>query len=89
MMLQTVYEPDTMQTRVRIIDAQPIEWVDADLLAELTDPTTDPPTNNVRVDVSGDQLDVFTFTDDYGQRFIYRLGHYDALRDAWQMEWPD
>lgn len=39
--------------------------------------------------VSGHQLDVLTFTDDVGQRFIYRLGDYEALYDAFLMEWPD
>jgi hypothetical protein len=33
--------------------------------------------------------DVLTLRDDYGQRFIYRIGDYDPATRTYEMEWPD
>lgn len=41
------------------------------------------------IEVDGDQLDRIVITDDYGQRFVYVLGKYEPLYDAFEMEWPD
>lgn len=69
--------------RVRIDQAPPQAYIGADLLMSAMD-------GEVRLmTVSGEGADIVTISDDFGQRFIYRLGAYEALYDAFEMEWPD
>lgn len=77
-------DPTTGQTRVRIDRADPRALISSELLEQITDGRCLP-----WAAVSGDQLDVITLADDHGQLFIYRLGQYDVLHNAFEMEWPD
>jgi hypothetical protein len=69
--------------RHRIDHADPCVLIAADLLMEATEGGLH------YIKVSGEALDVVTIADDYGQKFIYRLGNYSAEHDAFEMEWPD
>jgi hypothetical protein len=42
----------------------------------------------MHLDVHGD-VRVLTLADDFGQRYIYRLGEHDPLTLTTTMEWPD
>lgn len=69
--------------RIRIDRADPRTRISAQLLRQAME-------GECRlITVDGDELDRIVIADDYGQRFIYRLGKYEALYDAFEMEWPD
>ena len=84
-MFTRLWEPDRMRDTLRISHAQPVEWIDRELLEGAPDAAIPPP----YLQVAGDRRDVVMLSDDYGHRYIYRLGEYDAARDAFRMEWPD
>lgn len=84
MNLTRLYEPDKLTDRLLIEDAQPVEWLTAEMHEDIAEGRA-----GRWATLTGDQLDVVTFTDDYGHRYIYRLGEYDLLRNAFRMEWPD
>lgn len=73
-----VYRED-YPPRLRIERADPQIRITKELLdnARLDNPWTS---------VDGDRFEI---ADDYGKRYIYRIGEYDALTNTYEMEWPD
>jgi hypothetical protein len=69
---------------VYIDQADPRVLISAELFKQAVDGEYTP-----YIQVTGDDLDVVTISDDYSQAFIYRLGNYRAEHDAFEMEWPD
>ena len=74
----------TMSDRIRIRRADPRALISSELLDQISDGKCAP-----WATIDGEQLDVITLTDSDGQKFIYRLGNYNVLHDAYEMEWPD
>jgi hypothetical protein len=82
--IQAEYDDgNPVMARTRILRADPRVRISPELLDQATGDSVPGMT------VTGDRLDVVTISDSYGQRFIYRLGEYDALTDTFGMEWPD
>lgn len=77
------YDHATGTTKVRITRADPVARISIELVSEIRD--TRPQWARCTED------GVLTLTDDYGQRFIYRvdLDSYDANSQSFRMEWPD
>lgn len=78
------YEPDWMRERLRIDRADPKAEIDGALLRQICADECEP-----WATVTNEQPLVITLADDYGQRFLYRIGERDAVRDVYAMEWPD
>lgn len=77
------YEPDFMRERIRIKRADPQARISAHLVLEI---------RNAREPYAQCTDDgVLTLTDDYGQRFIYRIDwtDYRESDQSFRMEWPD
>lgn len=83
-LLSEHYDHETGRKSVRIDRADPRARISPELLDRIADGDCQP-----WATVSGERLDVITLADDYGQRFIYRLGNFDPVYDAFEMEWPD
>lgn len=77
------FDPATGKTRVRIERADPRARISSEYVInwhELRPPYIDCTAPGV-----------FTISDDYGQRFIYRVDFedYDLMSHSYGMEWPD
>jgi hypothetical protein len=78
------FDHETKRERFYIDQADPRARISAELLMQAMEGECEP-----WLHVGGEGADVLTFSDDYGQRFIYSLGQYDVLHDAFEIEWPD
>lgn len=66
-------------TRIRITQADPKVRITDELLHDSRRP-------NPWVTVAGDRFEI---ADDYGNRYIYRIGEHDPKTNTHAMEWPD
>lgn len=78
------YDPINGRDVLRIDRADPRALISPELLEEIREGYSGP-----WAVLNGD---VLTLSDDYGQRFIYRIGERiqgDPWSPAYEMEWPD
>jgi hypothetical protein len=73
------FDPDRGRDCCHIDRADPRALIADELLTEIRRGTP-------FADLDGD---VLTIRDDYGQRFIYRIGQFRLDLHAYEMEWPD
>lgn len=66
---------------VRIIQADPVIWVSDELLQ-----ATARGRDRMSLDESSRAL---TIQDDFGGRYVYRVGRFDPEQEAWLCSWPD
>ncbi|MGZ4621483.1 MAG: hypothetical protein ACXVGE_17900 [Blastococcus sp.] len=78
------YDHDRCRYTVRIDDAQPREQIVGELVRQIAADECEP-----WATVTNERPLVFTFADDYGHRFVYRVGDRDPVTDVYEMEWPD
>jgi len=83
-LITRLYDRENDTYRVRIDRADPQAYIAPEMVDELMLDKHAP-----WATISGDRIDVIVFADDFGKRYIYRLGKYDELQDAFEMEWPD
>lgn len=79
------YDPATGRHRVRIDRADPKAQIAGELLRQIAADECVP-----YASISSERpLLAITLADDFGHRFVYRIGERDPQVDVYDMEWPD
>lgn len=79
------YDHELMRDRIHIDRADPKARIAGELLRQIAADECEP-----WVTITSERpLLAVTFADDYGQRFVYRIGERDPYADIYEMEWPD
>lgn len=73
------FDPETGRDLFRIERAAPRALIAEELLTEIKRGDT----------IAHIDGDVLTLRDDFGQKFIYRIGRFVREQNAYEMEWPD